>query len=136
MMMMVLYMSHDDAMVVATSCNGAARLAIERLNLRPGLLAFIVRPYSQMSEEYLSRPPPGRAARAPHAVHPAAPARGIDSSSQGTLHQNEVKVSIPSKDLLEGIETLTEFWYHNNIWPRKMMMKMMAGTAAVADAEH
>ena len=45
--------------------------------------------------------------------------RGIGSWSRETLYQNHVKVSIPSTDLLEGIETLTWFWYHNNKWPRK-----------------
>ena len=39
--------------------------------------------------------------------------------SRGTLYHNPVRVSIPSRDLLEAISTLTESWYNNNIWPRK-----------------
>ena len=37
----------------------------------------------------------------------------------GAILLTNIKVSIPSRGLLEGIETLTSLWYHNNKWPRK-----------------
>ena len=49
-----------------------------------------------------------RAARAPHAVHPAAPGIG---SSRGTLYHKPFKRSIPIMDLFEDIETLNSLWY-------------------------
>ena len=72
-----------------------------------------------MSEEIFSRPPEDRAARAPGACCAPRHPRGIGSWSRETLYQNHVKVPIPSRDLLEAMETLTWFWYHNNKWPRK-----------------
>ena len=49
--------------------------------------------------------------------------QGIGSSSRGTLHQTNVTRSytLPSRDLLESIETVTLVWYNNYIWPRKRL---------------
>ena len=49
------------------------RASYREIKFTARLLGIIVRLCSQISEEILSRLPPDRAARAPHAVHPAAP---------------------------------------------------------------
>ena len=64
--------------------------------------------------------PPPRPRRARHACRAPRPPRGTGYWSRGTLYRNEIIRPIPSKDLLEGIETLTELWYNNIMWPRKM----------------
>ena len=98
---------------------------MERLNLRPGLLALLYGRIHRSVKKFCRDPP--TAPRAPHmphwhTVHPAAP--GTSALAAGkhctkTRLRSRLYLIRTCRDLLEGIETLTSFWYRNNIWPRK-----------------
>ena len=101
--------------------NGEYLVAIIRevkFTVRP--VGIIIQLCSHISEEILPRPP-DRAARAPHAVHPAAPGASAEPWSQGTLYHNHITRSIPGRDMLEGSETVTWLWCNNNKWPKKRL---------------